>query len=109
MYKKVSRGKLWRICVERRGPVDYSYQPLKAVETLFVYHVVVRTGPLAPYIVLETYYIEMWRLEVLTRHYKLTLSLASGFEYSAQHFLSFNFQDDPKDIVSSVCVVLLLS
>lgn len=66
-------------------------------------------GPLTPYIVLETYYIEIWRLEVLTRHYKLTLSLASGFEYSAQHFLSFNFQDDPKDIVSSVCVALLLS
>lgn len=66
-------------------------------------------GPLAPYIVLEIYYIEIWRLEVLTRHYKLTLSLASGFEYSAQHFLSFNFQDDPKDIVSSVCVALLLS
>lgn len=33
---------------ERRGPVDYSYQPLKTAETLLVYHVVVRTGPPCP-------------------------------------------------------------
>lgn len=50
------REDLGNTCRVRRGSFHGRlHQPLKIVTTLFVYHVVIRSGLLAPEIVLEVY------------------------------------------------------